>query len=104
MDEHDFDRLFQATKMINPEDVDIKYAREKHQTDLSDAKEQLFRYEFGELLLRIARFRYMEREKFIKDEEPLAKNYVEAITLLHTQVLRPFFDEITNIWAGFRHN
>ena len=60
MDEHDLDLLLLATKtLMHGGDYDIGEARKK----LSDqeAKEQLFRYEFPEMLLRIAEFRYKTR-------------------------------------------
>ena len=100
MDEHDFDRIFQATKMIKPEDVDIILAKSKlGQNDL-DQKEQMCRYEFAEMLIRISVFRYKDR--FMKGEEPLATSFIEAINMLHSQVLKPFYEEVTNVWLNFR--
>lgn len=100
MDEQDFDLKFQATKTVQPGVVnhDLSLVRQKV-TD-QEAKECLFRYEFPELLIRIAEFRY--KEKFLQKDDPMAKTFVEAVIMLHQQVLKPFYDELTSMWQGFR--
>ena len=36
--------------------------------------------------------------------KPLAQNFVEALTILKSQLLQPFFEEVTSLWSGFREN
>ena len=64
--------------------------------------DHFYRYEFIEVLLRIAEFRYME--SYSPKTKPLATNFVEALAVLNSQVLKPFFEDATSIWVGFREN
>ena len=56
--------------------------------------DELVRYEFVELLIRIADYKYMR-----KGEVQL---YAQAFGKLFTSVIEPWYREETSIWGNFR--
>ena len=43
-------------------------------------------------------------EKSPNSAQPPANNFVEALTMLNSQLLRPFYEEATSLWSGFRED
>ena len=101
LDEQDLREILKATKVFDG-DGEALLCRERAGSHNINDKDHLYRYEFIEVLLRIAEFRYMEN--YSPKIKPLATNYVEALSVLSSQVLKPFFEEATSLWSGFREN